>query len=119
MKRYIQGKHRGQGALLPERLDDYVANTTPVRMVDIFVDELDLGQLGFNGVVQVETGQPNYHPVVPLKIYVYGYLNRIQSSRRIERESRSRFGLQRSRYQAVVPSEYPCISIFLRPHSRQ
>ncbi len=87
MKRFIQGEHRGQCTLLPERLDDYVADTNPVRVVDVFVDELDLGRLGFGGVVPAETGRPAYHPAVLLKICIYGYLNRIQSSRRLEREA--------------------------------
>jgi len=87
MKRFIQGEHRGQSALLPESLDDYVADTNPVRVVDVFVDELDLTQLGFEGVVPAETGRPAYHPADLLKIYIYGYLNRIQSSRRLEREA--------------------------------
>ena len=87
MKRFIQGEHRGQSVLLPESLDDYVADTNPVRVVDVFVDELDLGRLGFEGVVPAETGRPAYHPAVLLKIYIYGYLNRIQSSRRLERET--------------------------------
>ncbi|WP_446938229.1 IS1182 family transposase, partial [Pseudomonas aeruginosa] len=87
MKRFIQGEHRGQSSLLPESLDDYVADTNPVRVVDVFVDELDLGQLGFDGVVPAETGRPAYHPADLLKIYIYGYLNRIQSSRRLEREA--------------------------------
>ena len=87
MKRFIQGEHRGQSTLLPESLDDYVADTNPVRVVDVFVDELDLGRLGFDGVAPAETGRPAYHPAVLLKIYIYGYLNRIQSSRRLEREA--------------------------------
>lgn len=87
MKRFIQGECRGQSTLLPESLDDYVADTNPVRVVDVFVDELDLGKLGFDGVVPAETGRPAYHPAVLLKIYIYGYLNRIQSSRRLEREA--------------------------------
>ncbi|MFC5696750.1 IS1182 family transposase [Pseudomonas sp. GCM10022186] len=87
MKRFIQGECRGQSTLLPESLDDYVADTNPVRVVDVFVDELDLGRLGFDGVVPAETGRPAYHPAVLLKIYIYGYLNRIQSSRRLEREA--------------------------------
>lgn len=87
MKRFIQGEHRGQSVLLPESLDDYVADANPVRVVDVFVDELDLGRLGFEGVVPAETGRPAYHPAVLLKIYIYGYLNRIQSSRRLERET--------------------------------
>ncbi len=87
MKRFIQGEDRNQATLLPELLDDYVADTNPVRVVDVFVDELDLGQLGFEGVEPAETGRPAYHPAILLKIYIYGYLNRIQSSRRLEREA--------------------------------
>lgn len=87
MKRFIQGEHRTQGTLLPESLDDYVSDTNPVRVVDVFVDELDLGKLGFEGVEPADTGRPAYHPAVILKIYIYGYLNRIQSSRRLEREA--------------------------------
>ena len=87
MKRFIQGEHRGQSTLLPESLDDYVSDTNPVRVVDVFVDELDLATLGFGGVIPAETGRPAYHPAILLKIYIYGYLNRIQSSRRLEREA--------------------------------
>ena len=87
MKRFIQGEDRTQATMFPELLDDYVAETNPVRVVDVFVDELDLGQLGFDGVDPAETGRPAYHPAVLLKIYIYGYLNRIQSSRRLEREA--------------------------------
>jgi len=87
MKRFIQGEDRNQATLLPELLDDYVTDTNPVRVVDVFVDELDLGQLGFDGVDPAETGRPAYHPAVLLNIYIYGYLNRIQSSRRLEREA--------------------------------
>jgi transposase len=87
MKRFIQGEHRTQGTLLPEHLDDYITEHNPVRVVDVFVDELDLVKLGFCGVVPAETGRPSYHPAMLLKIYIYGYLNRIQSSRRLEREA--------------------------------
>lgn len=87
MKRFIQGEHRGQSTLLPESLDDYVCDTNPVRVVDVFVDELDLAKLGFDSVIPAETGRPAYHPAILLKIYIYGYLNRIQSSRRLEREA--------------------------------
>lgn len=87
MKRFIQGEDRTQVILLPECLDDYVAETNPVRVVDIFVDELDLGKLGFEGVDPAATGRPAYHPAVLLKIYIYGYLNRIQSGRRLETEA--------------------------------
>ncbi|MDH6147263.1 MULTISPECIES: IS1182 family transposase [Paraburkholderia] len=87
MKRFVQGDNRTQSFLLPEALDDYVTDTNPVRVVDVFVDELDLHKLGFEGVEPALTGRPSYHPEVMLKIYIYGYLNRIQSSRRLEREA--------------------------------
>ena len=87
MKRFIQGQERTQVTLLPECLDDYVGEDTPVRVVDVFVDQLDLLALGFEGADPAATGRPAYHPSVLLKIYIYGYLNRIQSSRRLERES--------------------------------
>jgi transposase len=87
MKRFIQGEDRTQGTLLPELLDDYVCAENPVRVVDVFVDHLDLGALGFTGVEPDITGRPSYHPSVLLKIYIYGYLNRIQSSRRLEVEA--------------------------------
>jgi transposase len=86
MKRFIEGEDRSQVTLLPECLDDYIAEDSPVRVVDAFVEELDLYVLGFDGVEPCETGRPSYHPSVLLKIYIYGYLNRIQSSRRLERE---------------------------------
>ena len=87
MKRFIQGESRTQSTLLPKMLDDYIADTNPVRVVDVFVDELDLGQLGFEGIDPAATGRPAYHPAVLLKIYIYGYLNRIQSSRRLANEA--------------------------------
>jgi len=87
MKRFIEGESRTQSTLLPEVLDDYIAETNPVRVVDVFVDEIDLGQMGFGGIEPAATGRPAYHPAVLLKLYIYGYLNRIQSSRRLEREA--------------------------------
>src|ERR1700731_1537609 len=87
MTRFVQSEDRIQGVLLPEFLDDYVAEDNPVRAIDVFVDKLDLRGLGFSGVVPEVTGRPAYHPATLLKIYVYGYLNRIQSSRRLERET--------------------------------
>src|SRR5271154_2761158 len=87
MKRFVEGEDRTQGVLLPEFLDDYVADDDPVRVVDVFVDELDLRALGFEGVVPEATGRPAYHPATMLKIYVYGYVNQIASSRRLEREA--------------------------------
>ena len=87
MKRFIEGESRTQSTLLPEVLDDYIDEANSVRVVDVFVDELDLGQMGFDGIEPATTGRPAYHPAVILKLYVYGYLNRIQSSRRLEREA--------------------------------
>ena len=73
MKRFIQGEDRTQSTLLPELLDDYIAEANPVRVVDVYVDELDLGKLGFEGVNPAATGRPAYHPAVLLKLYIYGY----------------------------------------------
>lgn len=83
MKHFIQGEYRSQGTLLLESLDDYVSDTNPVRVVDVFVDELNRISLGFDGAIPAGTGRPAYHPAVLLRIYIYGYLNRIQSSRRL------------------------------------
>jgi Transposase domain (DUF772) len=74
--------------LLPASLEDYVEEDNPVRVVDAFIDELDLGAIGFTGVTPAATGRPSYHPSTLLKLYLYGYLNRVQSSRRLEREAR-------------------------------
>jgi transposase len=87
MKRFMEGECRTQTTLLPESIDDYITDTNPVRIVDVFVDELDLAKLGFEGVEPAITGRPAYHPAILLKIYIYGYLNRIQSSRRLEKEA--------------------------------
>jgi transposase len=86
MTRFVVGDNRSQSTLFPERMDDYLGEDNPVRAVDVFVDELDLAKLGFGGVEPEATGRPAYHPATLLKIYVYGYLNRVQSSRRLERE---------------------------------
>lgn len=87
MKRFVQQEDRSQTTLLPECLDDYVTEDNPVRVVDAFVEGLNLATLGFDGINPAKTGRPSYHPVVLLKLYIYGYLNRIQSSRRLEREA--------------------------------
>ena len=87
MKRFVEGEDRRQATLLPECLDDYVTQDNPVRVIEAFIDELDLGAVGFAGVVPEATGRPAYHPATLLKVYLYGYLNRIQSSRRLERET--------------------------------
>jgi transposase len=86
MSRYIEGQDRQQVTLLPECLDDFIAEDNTVRIVDFFINELDLVGLGFDGAKPAATGRPSYHPSVLLKLYLYGYLNRIQSSRRLERE---------------------------------
>jgi len=86
MKRFIEGEDRKQVTLLPECLDDFVVEDNPVRIIEAFVEELDLGSLDFDGAKPSTTGRPSYHPGVLLKIYIYGYLNRVQSSRRLERE---------------------------------
>jgi transposase len=88
MKRFIEGADRGQSTLLPECLEDWVDESNPVRAVDAFVDALDLAELGFKDVEPAGTGRPGYHPAPLLKLYIYGYLNRIQSSRRLEREAK-------------------------------
>jgi transposase len=87
MKRFIEGEDRSQSTLFPERLDDYLAADNPIRVIEVFVEELDLQTLGFDGMQPQPTGRPGYHPSTLLKIYIYGYLNRIQSSRRLEREA--------------------------------
>jgi transposase len=86
MTRFVAGDDRNQDALFPGRLDDYVAEDNPVRVIDIFVDQLDLAGLGFGGLEPKKTGRPSYHPATMLKLYIYGYLNRVQSSRRLEKE---------------------------------
>jgi len=87
MKRFVEGEDRNQSTLFPECLEDYIAEDNPVRVIDVFVDELDLGPLGFGRVEPKITGRPAYHPSMLLKLYIYAYLNRVQSSRRIEREA--------------------------------
>ncbi|WP_201865031.1 IS1182 family transposase [Microvirga soli] len=87
MRRFVEGVDRSQTTLFPESLDDWVDENNPVRVIDAFVDALDLRALGFDGVVPEATGRPSYHPTILLKLYIYGYLNRVQSSRRLEREA--------------------------------
>ena len=87
MDGFVQGDDRMQRTLLPDSLEDYVGEDNQVRVVDVFIDELDLAALGFKGLVPARTGRPAYHPSLMLKLYLYGYLNRVQSSRRLEREA--------------------------------
>src|ERR671910_882212 len=87
MRRFVEGVDRSQTTLFPESLDDWIGDDNPVRVIDAFVDALDLRSLGFGRVVPEATGRPSYHPAILLKLYIYGYLNRVQSSRRLEREA--------------------------------
>src|SRR3954467_14936648 len=87
MRRFVEDTDRGQSALFPECLGDWIGEDNPVRVIDVFAAELDLAELRFDGVDPEVTGRPSYHPSVLLKLYIYGYLNRIQSSRRLEREA--------------------------------
>src|SRR5438270_12737798 len=87
MRRFVEGVNRGQSTLFPDCLEDWIGEDNPVRVIDVFVDELDLADLGFSGVEAEVTGRPSYHPSALLKLYIYGYLNRVQSSRRLEREA--------------------------------
>ena len=87
MKRFVAEANRVQWTLLPECLDDFIDGSNPVRVVDAFVAALDLAELGFDGIEPAATGRPAYHPSTLLKLYIYGYLNRVQSSRRLEREA--------------------------------
>src|SRR2546427_5915592 len=87
MKRFVEGIDRGQSALFPECVEDWISEGNPVRVIDVFVDALDLAEMGFEGVDPAATGRPAFLPGVLLKLYIYGYLNRVQSSRRLEREA--------------------------------
>src|SRR6266487_3617217 len=87
MRRFIEGTDRGQSTLFPECLEDWICEDNPVRVIDVFVEGLDLAEHGFSGVDPEATGRPSYHPSVLLKLYIYGYLSRVQSSRRLEREA--------------------------------
>jgi transposase len=87
MRRFVEGSDRSQSTLFPQYLEDWIGEDNPVRVIDVFVEELDLAELGFVGVEPEVTGRPSYHPSVLLKLYIYGYLNRTQSSRRLEREA--------------------------------
>jgi transposase len=87
MRRFVEGMDRGQSTLFPECMEDWIGQDNPVRVIDVFVDELDLAELGFSGVDPEMTGRPSYHPSALLKLYIYGYLNRVQSSRRLERDA--------------------------------
>ncbi len=89
MKRFVEGVDRGQATLFPEYLEDWINGDSPVRAIDAFVDALDLTELGFEGVEPAETGRPSYHPSALLKLYIYGYLNRVRA---VEPAARTRVG---------------------------
>jgi transposase len=116
MKRFIQSADRRQGILFPEHLEDYVAEDNPVRVVDVFVKQLDLGQLGFDGVNPSATGRPAYHPTILLKLYIYGYLNRIQSTRRLEREGQR--NLELIWLQGRLPPDFKTIANFRKDNGQ-
>ena len=90
MGRFVEGADRSQLSFLPECLEDWVDEDNPVQVIEAFVEALDLPALGFDGATPANTGRPAYHPAVLLKLYIYGYLNRVQSSRRLEREAGQR-----------------------------
>ena len=102
MKRFVEGVDRSQATLFPEYLEDWVGEDNPVRVIDAFVDELDLFDLGFGRVVPKRTGRPPYHPSGLLKLYIYGYLNRVQSSRRLEREGVRHVEVSRAAFKRTV-----------------
>ncbi len=104
MRRFVEGADRGQSTLFPECLADWIGEDNPVRVIDVFVDELDLAELGFNGVEPEVTGRPSYHPSALLKLYIYGYLNRVQSSRLVA-DTDEKLG------QPVVPNGLPLSKI--------
>ena len=87
MRSLLKGRLVGRARGFPDCLEDWIGEDNPVRVIDVFVEELDLGGLGFDGVAAEATGRPSYHPSALLKLYIYGYLNRVQSSRRLEREA--------------------------------
>jgi transposase len=87
MGHFIEGVDRNQSTLFPECLEDWIGEDNPVRVIDVFVEGLDLAELGLNGLEAEATGRPPYHPSMLLKLYIYGYLNRVQTSRRLEREA--------------------------------
>jgi transposase len=88
MRRFVEGSDRSQSTLFPQYLEDWISEDNPVRVIDVFVDELDLAELGFGGATPEVTGRPSYHPSVLLKLYIYGYLNRTHPERmRLRRET--------------------------------
>lgn len=102
MSGFIQGESRTQSTLLPELLDDYICEENPVRVIDVFVDSFDLTQMGFK-TVPAGTGRPAYHPSTMLKLFIYGYLNRVQSSRRLPQGQQQGASISLSRVRAAMP----------------
>src|SRR3546814_19839382 len=110
MRRFVEGEDRRQATLLPDTLADYVAEDNPVRVIDVFIDELDLGALGFAGAVPEATGRPAYHPPTLLQLYLHGYPNHIQSSTRFERRNHRNIEPRR-------PTRRPSSDLQTKPHS--
>src|SRR5215471_10902022 len=110
MARFIEAEDRTQSALFPEQLDDWIAEDNPVRVIDVFVDELDLETLGFERSQAAATGRPGYHAATLLKIYIYGYLNRVQSSRRLEREAQRSLDLFSEAIVAIDGSKFKAVN---------
>ncbi len=118
MSRFVEGQDRSQVTLLPPCLDDYVvAEDNAVRVVDAFINELDMVALGFEGATPAPTGRPSYHPAVMLKVYLYGYLNRIQSSRRLERECQRNIELNLMRYRRTTSGSAAHFVVLATPTS--
>ena len=107
MERFIEGVDRGQGTLFPERLEDWVDEDNPVRVIDNFVDKLDLCGLGFGRAQPEATGRRDYRPAMLLKLYIYDYLNRGQSSRRLEREAGRNVEVMWLTLQTAITSDSP------------
>tara|TARA_R100001377_G_scaffold7162_1_gene3816 strand:+ start:693 stop:1061 length:369 start_codon:yes stop_codon:yes gene_type:complete len=121
MSGFIKGVNRSQSTLFPESLNDFVNAENTVRVIDVFIEALDLADLGFTGVITKSTGRPKYHPAVMLKLYLYGYLNRVQSSRRLEIEAnninskiKDNWSLQHLRWLAELVLPNPCQQIVLQ-----
>jgi transposase len=118
VSRFIDEADRSQGILLPETIDEYVSEENPVRVIEAFVGALDLAFLGFHGVQAEVTGRPGYHPGTMPKIYLYGYLNRIQSSRRLEQEARRNLELMWLAGRLAPDFKSPTSDLRIQPPSR-
>src|SRR6516225_217256 len=102
MRRFVEGIDREQATLFPECLEDWIDQDNPVRAIDAFVDKLDLPGVGFDGVAPEATGRPSYHPSGLLKLYIYGYLNRVQSNTRDKNFTRGKVERRRAQLEKSV-----------------